>query len=597
MRWEMITGLGIVVVTTAAFWSLNNCEFITFDDHEYVVENTMVNRGLRLQTIGWAFTGVVSANWHPLTLLSHALDCQFFGLNPRAHHLMNLCLHIVNALLLFTLLLRITGHLRPSALTAAFFAVHPLHVESVAWISERKDVLSTMFWLLTTLAYVRYANESRNQLRKKGLSYWLALGFFALGLMSKPMLVTLPLVLLLLDYWPLQRLELKAGGLSSPQLRACLREKIPFFVLTIVSSAVTFIVQARSGAVVPTSHLGLVDRVGNAVISYIRYLCKTVWPTDLAFFYPHPGAWPLWQVIGAGLALAFFTTGVVLMARRFPYLPVGWFWYLCTLVPVIGIVQVGSQAIADRYTYVPLIGLFIMVAWGLQNAEKLGRLCNVALSLVELAGVVVIAGLTAKQVCYWKDSVTLFQHAVAVTTNNPVAHKELGNALIIQGRTTEGMHHLLEAIRLQPNYAEAHAKIALALANQGNAAEAAQYYRQALQVAPDLVEVLNNFAWLLATCPNASLRDGEAAVRYAERACELTHYNKPIMIGTLAAAYAEAGRFQQAVAMAEKAQSLATKFGLVNLAQKNQQLLKLYRSGQPYHEPAEPNSQSTKVVP
>ena len=585
MRREPIICLALVLITASAFWPLNRCDFITFDDHEYIVANPVVNNGLGWGSASGAFTAVVVSNWHPLTLLSHALDCQIFGLNARAHHMVNLLFHTLNGLLLFLLLQRMTGSRWRSALVAALFAVHPLHVESVAWLSERKDVLSTMFGLLSMRAYARYAEEAKARNPRSKIWHGLALGWFALGLMSKPMLVTLPFVLLLLDYWPLARLELSAQGWKLKGLASCLREKIPFFGLAAASSVVTYLVQEQTGAVRSAAYVGFLERISNALISYLRYIGKTVWPSDLAFYYPHPGAWPAWQVIGAGIVLAMVTGAVVRAARRHPYLAVGWFWYLGTLVPVIGLVQVGSQAMADRYTYFPMIGLLMLVAWGVKDAASPWRHCRTALGLAGAVAVTACAGLTWAQLRYWQDGVTLFKHTVEVTSRNPVAQMELGSALVMSGEISEGMPHLREALRLEPGFAEAHGKMGLALARQGKMAEALDHYRQALRYEPNLVEVLNNLGWTLATSADERIRDGQAAIQHASQACELTHYRRPIMMGTLAAAYAEAGRFEEAVAMGEKARALATKVGEKELARKNEELVGLYRSGQPYREP------------
>ncbi|HOC56311.1 MAG TPA: tetratricopeptide repeat protein [Verrucomicrobiota bacterium] len=493
----------LAVATLAVFLPVAWQGFVNYDDSDYVTENAHVQSGLKWANVVWAFTTGHASNWHPLTWLSHMVDCQLFGLEGGWHHMVSVGLHIANSLLLLLLLRRMTGALWRSALVAALFALHPLHVESVAWASERKDVLSTLFFLLTVRAYVEYA-ESRRQLTERGISrrvsayYLLALGCFALGLMSKPMLVTLPFVLLLLDYWPLMRLgSLKSGarngGRPSPPL-ACLLslllEKVPFLLLAAASSAVTYVVQHQGGAVSTSLTLG--ERIANALVSYARYFGKMLWPKDLSILYPHPGHWPMWQVIGSAVLLLAVFAGVVLAARRRPYLAVGWLWFCGTLVPVIGLVQVGIQSMADRYTYVPLIGLFIMLAWGVDALVPARPWRGKALALGAGLALAACALLTARQVRFWRDSEALFGHAVQVTRDNYLAYNNLGFYLSGRGRTAEAMEHYRMALKIKPSYEDALNNLGHALAGQRRFGEAIPLYEAALRVRPKHAEVHNN---------------------------------------------------------------------------------------------------------
>ena len=462
-RPALILGIAITLLTLALYWRVQGHGFLHYDDYQYVVDNPHVRHGLTRQGVLWALTSGYASNWHPLTWLSHMLDCELYGLNPQGHHLNNLLLHIANALLLFRLLLRMTGALWRSAFVAALFALHPLHVESVAWVAERKDVLSTLFWMLTLGAYLRYRE------RPTGTRYLATLFLFALGLAAKPMLVTLPFVLLLLDCWPL-------GRMPSPRsLLPLVREKAPFFVLAALSSVITFWVQSHWGAVVLS--IPLKERLANALVSYVGYGAKMLWPVNLACFYPHPlDGLPLWQAAGALLLLAGVTVAVVRAGRRLPYLAVGWLWYLGTLVPVIGLVQVGAQAMADRYTYVPLIGLFVMLSWGAGSLAAKGPLPKIATAALSAALLAALLPLTWSQISHWKDSETLFAHALEVTDRNLLAHNNLGNALARQGRLEEAEFHLVEALRLRPDYAAAQNNLGILRLRQGRFEEAAGHF-------------------------------------------------------------------------------------------------------------------------
>jgi Tfp pilus assembly protein PilF len=590
------------LTTLAVFWPVRQHEFLNWDDLTYVTINDHVRGGVSWGNVAWAFTHTYSSNWHPLTWISHMLDCQWFGLSPGPPHLVNLGFHVVNALLLLGFLRRVTGAVWRSAVVAGLFALHPLHVESVAWLAERKDVLSTFFFLLTLLAYAAYVERTtrhsplaaRHLPLATALWYALALVCFALGLMSKPMLVTLPFVLLLLDYWPLARFQLQEGTLTPGNLARLVLEKAPFFALALVSSVVTFLAQKKGGAVAAFAMLPFGARLENALVAYGAYLVKFLWPVDLSPIYPHPAHWETWRVIGAALLLVAATAGAWLGRRRFPFLPVGWLWYLGTLVPVIGLVQVGSQAFADRYTYVPLIGIIVALVWlgveaisGLRNrgpSEKgitaPGARRGLMGGVLAIAILSALAWRTAQQVPIWKNTGTLFRHALALTPNNVQALYGLGTYLVENGQLDSGQQLLEEAIRLQPQYPEALGSMADLLDGQGKYADAIRFYQAALQAQPNQAEALNNLAWLRASCPDAAFRDGPEAVRLAAKACQLTDYSKPLFIGTLAAAQAEAGDFAAAITNAERAVALATALRLEETAAKNRGLIDLYRQGQ-----------------
>jgi len=622
------------VATLTVFWPVGRYPFIIFDDWEYVVKNPMVLRGLSWQGLEWAFTTSHSSNWHPLTWVSHMLDVQLFGPNPGWHHLVNLFFHTANSLLLFLVLKRMTGTFWRSALVAGLFALHPLHVESVAWASERKNVLSVFFFMLTLMAYGKYAQSKISSLKSEGAEqrsavrgsrftfhvstyYVLSLALFALGLMSKPMLVTLPFVLLLLDYWPLRRLSFPALQNSSTAPLHLVLEKLPFFALSLASSAITFVAQRSGGAVESLERVPFGARLSNALMAYLLYLQKMVWPSKLSILYLRPqDHWPAWQVALAVLLLSVITALALAPGRQRPYLTVGWFWYLGTLVPVIGLVQVGNQFMADRYTYIPLIGCFIILAWG---GWELASNCRISPRLivpVALLIVVSAGATTCRQVRLWRNTEALFEHCLGITTNNYVAHNILGTALRAEGRVKEAKGHFLEALRMQPAYIAALNNLGIMLTEQGDIDEAAFYlmeairlqperadfyaklgfgfdaqgrlekaiafYRVGLRLQPDQAEACNNLAWILATGAETRLRDGNEAVRLAEHACDLTGYQKTIFVGTLAVAYAQAGRFSEAASMAEKAIALATAAGDNGLAEKNRELLELYKAGKPY---------------
>ncbi len=501
LRRDVLVCLFLIVINLAVYWQTRNHEFVSYDDNAYVTENPHVQAGLTRQTIIWSFTTTHVANWHPLTWMSHMMDCQFYGLNPSGHHLTNVWFHLVNTVLLFLLLNRLTGASWRSGFVAALFVVHPLHVESVAWVAERKDVLCTLFWLLTMWAYIYYVEKPRLH------RYLLTLLTLGLGLMAKPMLVTLPFVLLLLDYWPLGRFQAGPAGsndqgqvqvpLNSVRTRSpssrLIWEKAPFFVVSLASCAVTFLVQQKGGAVETVEAFPLTIRIGNALVSYVSYMGKMIWPQNLAVFYPHPGtSLPGWQAVAAGLLLIFITIGVIRAGRKRAYLTVGWLWYLGTLVPVIGLVQVGAQALADRYTYVPLIGLFIMISWFIPDLLAGWRHRGIVLGGAAVTVVSALMVCTWMQLQHWKNDITLFEHALKVTANNYLAHDSLGNALAQKGMLEKAIAHYQEALRINPNLVNTHNNLGVAFLKRGEINRAIAQYYQALRLKSDSAETHNN---------------------------------------------------------------------------------------------------------
>jgi tetratricopeptide (TPR) repeat protein len=827
-RW-LVAGVCIFLaaITFAVFGQTVRHEFVNYDDNFNVYDNSAVNRGLNLKGVEWAFKFSQWDYWHPLDFLSHMLDCQWYGLHAGGHHLTNILLHTATVILLFLVLRRMmslrsdnsvgatatqAGALWRSAFVAAVFAVHPLRVESVAWVSERKDVLSGLFFMLTLWAYVRYVEKSKVQSPKTKVFYGLVLLFFALGLMSKPMVVTLPFVLLLLDYWPLKRFvplatpgdvsETKSAGWRSyrPVVIRMMVEKLPLFMLSAASCMQTANIGSStigsSTVFEGNKSLPIILRISNAMVSYVAYIWQMVCPVKLAVLYPYPvEGVPLGEVIGAVILLVFISTVLFILRQRHPCFLVGWLWYLGMLVPMIGFVQAGPQARADRHTYLPQIGLYLLLTWAaaeLCTGWRHRRLVLGGLATVILAALIFCARV---QTSYWRNSESLWTHTLACTSDNFIghmnlgdalfkmgkvdeaiaqcqmalqinpdqarahinladalfkigkvdeaiaqyqqalqikpdyaaAHINLGNALLQKGQVDEAIVHYQQALQIKPDYAEAGYNLGNALFQKGNVDEAIASYQQALNIKPDYAEagynlgtallkkgnvdeaiaqyqqalkikpdyveahinlgttllqkgkvdeaivqyqqalqikpnyadahynlgnaliqkgkieeaivhfqkalqlnpddaeacyklgnillqkgrvdeaithlqktlqikpdspdVLNNLAWLLATSPDAHIRDGVQAVKYAERACELTNYKQTIMVGTLAAAFAEAGRFDDAIATAQKACALASESGDQDLLKKNQELLAMYLKHQPYHEATE------KLVP
>ncbi len=544
LRREGVVCLFLVIAILAVYWQVGNHKFVNYDDKDYITENQYVQAGLTLKSIAWAFTSTDVGNWHPLTWLSHMLDCQIYGLNPGGHHFTSVFFHILNSILLFLIFKRMTGAFWESAFVAAFFALHPLHVESVAWAAERKDVLSTFFWMLTMGAYILYVE---NPGIKKHL---LTVLLFALGLMAKPMLITLPFVLLLLDYWPLGRFEIKNLDTTQGSEENLLKntkskkrksrkrlarnvaqakkttgfnyqwslalplvwEKIPLFVLAAVSSIVTFFVQQSGGAVSSLDVLPLFIRISNALVSYISYIVKMILPYNLAVLYPHPKDFSMWQVAGACLLLAFISFMAVKTFKRRPYFLVGWLWYLGTLVLVIGLVQVGAQSMADRYTYIPLTGIFIIIAWGVSDLIAGWRYKKEGLAAVSGIIISTLMVITWFQLRHWTNGITLFSHAINVTENNSIAHNNLGNALKNQGKISEAIKHYTEALRIKPRRAKVHSNLGNALADQGKTSEAIRHYYEALRIKPNYVLAHNNLGNVFASQSKLS----EAIKHYIE---------------------------------------------------------------------------------
>jgi tetratricopeptide (TPR) repeat protein len=494
----------LAILTWAAFWPVLHNGFVNYDDPEYVTENPHVQTGLTTANIHWALTNPHGGNWHPLTSVSHMLDVQLFGQQASWHHAINLLFHTANAVLLYLLLQGLTGRAWRSACVAALFAVHPLHVESVAWMAERKDVLSGFFGLLTLTAYGKYAaglersgkakSETRSskletnpkfKVRKRVIFYALALLFFALGLLSKPMLVTLPFVLLLIDFWPLERIKWRGNGkIQGAAWSKLLLEKIPFLVLSVGSSLMTLWAQKGTGALSSLEALPLEFRISNALVSYVRYLTKAIWPTNLAVFYPPPEAWPVGVVAGAAMMLITITGLVFWFAMKFPQLPIGWFWFLGTLVPVIGLIQVGRQAMADRYSYLPLIGIFIAVVWSVSDWAARVATARKWMPSVGVAAVGVCAVLTWVQASYWRDTKSLFEHAIAATGENAVAENNLGTFLFKANDLEKAEPHFAAAVRIKRNYPEALMNLGLCRERSGLTNEAIVYYERAVQVQP-----------------------------------------------------------------------------------------------------------------
>jgi tetratricopeptide (TPR) repeat protein len=728
--------LALAAVTLAAYAPALRCDFLTFDDQAYVTENRHVMTGLTWQSIAWAFRNVTAGNWHPLTMLSHILDCQIYGLRPWGHHLTNVLLHVANTVILFLLLARMTAALWRPACVAALFALHPAHVESVAWVAERKDVLCAFFWLLAILAYARDAEG-----QKRGIYYAGALLFFLLALLAKPMAVTLPCVLLLLDFWPLRRM-------ASTSWRHLVAEKLPFFALTALWCPITIWAQRQGHSMASVRELPMAERIGHALISYLNYIRVLAFPRHLAVYYPYPNHEPVALAVVAGAVLALVTGLAVAAVGRRPYLLVGWLWFLGMLVPVIGLVQAGGQGWADRYLYLPSIGLFVIVVWA--GAEAAARFP--AVKYFAPAALAALAVATVVELRYWKDTRTLFSRAMEVTQDNymamtlvgsmeadrgdldgaiklyrdalrclpnypeghffyaralerkgqtapaiaeytkalqlrpafdqahlmlglllarqknydeAVAHfqaalksnsdsasaqNDWGRVLQTQGRWQESIGHYQEALRLDPALAEAHNNLGidylqtgrladgagelrmalklnpgnvetrfnlaqalnqqrqwadaaqllkplalaqpanpnsqyqygLALENLGQTRDAMSHYAAALLQNPDFPDALNALAWIIATDPRPELRNGSQAVELARRACDLTAHQQPAMLLTLAAAYAETGRWSEALAAVKQGEALAASKGDADLEDRASRLRQALAAGQPF---------------
>lgn len=654
--------LALALLTLVLYLPVRQHSFLLYDDPEYITANPVVLAGVSGAGIVWAFTAFHAANWHPLTWLSHMVDCELFGPDSGAHHLVNVLWHVLNTVLVFVLMQRLLGKVRPAALVAALFAWHPLHIQSVAWAAERKDVLSTCFGLLAILAYVRWAARGDTstlacRLQKQG--YWLSLCFFVFSLMSKPMLVTLPFLLLLLDLWPLRRcrgLSLSADAQLQIKPRQAVLEKCPFFALTLLSCVITYLAQRSGEAVVALEGHAFGARLANAAASYAGYLWKTIWPQNLAVIYPlEKSPSPVLTAAGVLLVVGLGYLGWRLRRER-PHLLVGWLWYVGMLVPVIGLVQVGGQAMADRYTYLPLTGIFLVLA---VEAERLAGKWNVRfLAAAAVLVLLALAATTRWQLRYWRDSESLFARALAVTEGNAVAHVNYGMAIEESGRRAEARVQYAAAVRLNPGLAQAHNNLANLLDEPGERETALEHYRTALKLKPQAAQTHANLAslliamgrgeeaqqhyaevqriavndgrphytvgkaWLkagraaeaihclhgavqrdpehlpslaalarvLATGPDPSQRNGRRAVELATRAAELTGGQHPLVMDTLAAAYAEAGQFAAAVETQRRALDLAEGGG-PELLEAMRRRLDQYQAGQPWREAVETSVQ------
>jgi Tfp pilus assembly protein PilF len=484
--------LTLIVASLIAYEPMRHNDFVDYDDEVYVTRNTQVLKGLTKEGCAWAFTEAVTAHWHPLTWLSHMLDIELFGANPFWHHLIGLLFHITNTLLLFWIFNKMSKAPWQSFFVAAFFALHPLHVESVAWVSERKDVLSGFFWMLTIAAYIKYAANPNIQ------RYVLVVLSFMLGLMAKPMLVTLPLVLLLLDYWPLERFKWEQENKAALSGRLIV-EKVPLLLLSAISAVITFVAAQHGGAMMRGENYSLMTRVSNASVAYIYYIAKLFCPTKLAVLYPHQGDnLPLWQLIVASLTLIFITTVVFCLALRKRFLLVGWLWYLGTLIPVIGLVQVGSQAVADRYTYLPSIGIFIMLAWGVAELFAHWKYKKILISFTTSMLMIALIIATRTQVSYWKNTLTLYEHTLEITKNNYVIHNNYGCYLRNQGVLDAAIENFNKALQIKPDYVAALNNLGMTLRTQGKIDQAVIQWQKALDLQPYHPNVNANLGFALA---------------------------------------------------------------------------------------------------
>ena len=535
-RPDLLILLGLAIVTFGIYAQVIGHQFITLDDDSYITENSMVNRGVTLAGLDWAFTTFYAGNWHPLTWITHMIDSQLFGMNAGGHLLLNALIHVANTLLVFWFLLRTTHARWPSALVAALFALHPLHVESVAWASERKDTLSTFFGLLSLIAYVRYAEAPSS-----GRYVWTAITL-ALGLLAKPMLVTWPFVMLLLDYWPLRRFDLTSRKEVATKLWPLLREKLPLFALVAASAVITTVAQSHGGGVRTFTEFPIALRLSNALASYAKYVLLTFWPNDLAVYYPYTATGtPVWQIICAAFLLIGIMAFCLFQRKIRPYLIVGWLWFLGTLVPVIGLVQVGGQTMADRYFYIPSIGLFIAVVFGLADIAKTRHVAP-SLSAGIAGGVLLaLATLTNAQIHRWRDSFTLFEHALAVTPPNLTIENDLGSAMSRSGLHDEAAAHFEKALKITPDHYTSLLNMGVTRFYQGRLPEAVEYYQAALRSQPDAPKAHDLLGMALAM-QNRS----EAALDEIRRAVELAPKDTDIR-KDLGVTLARLGRIPEAI--------------------------------------------------
>ena len=586
MRLKVFICLLLAGITLAIYWPASHFSFVYYDDQLFLLRPEVAS-GLNVYSIDWAIKGTVSADWQPIILFSFLLVHQFFGLNPGAEHLVNVFFHAANTVLLFLVLVQMTSATWRSGIVAAIFAWHPLRVESVAWIAERKDVLFTFFMLFSLWGYAFYAQAKREKpvsgtpTKPSFLSpigyYNLSLAFFIASFLCKAMVVTLPFLFLLLDYWPLQRL-------NRSTIRPLISEKIRFFALSAFFCTLTFWTHKTHADIHSLQNFGVGMRVENAILSYVNYLGKFFWPANLAVLYPYPQSYDIVQVMLAALLLLAISVFCILQISRRPYLAVGWFWYLGAMLPVIGFVRFGDQAMADRFTYITLIGpsvSLIWLVWEWVRNSSLWKCLALSVTVVVLAACVV---LTVRQLQFWRDTVTLFTHTIAVTPENGVAEYTLALGLEHERLLRQASVHYRIATTMRPdaNHFVANFYFAELLANSGYYQEAEKRLEAALQIDPNSTGAMNNLAWTLATAPDANARDGARAVQWAERACELTHSQNPNYMTTLAAAYAEAGRFDDAVDMTQKAIALAEQYNNEQFYEANQELLPTYQAHKTY---------------
>jgi protein O-mannosyl-transferase len=560
--------LGLTALVWFVFGQTRSYPFINFDDPEYVYEVPQINQGLTVSGVIWALTGVLSPSWCPLTNISHMLDAQFFGMNAGGHHLTNVVLHALSAILLAFVLWNGTGASWRSAFVAAIFAIHPLRVESVAWVTERKDVLSGLFFMLTLGAYVWYA-------RRRSLGRYMVMSIlFACGLLSKPMLVTTPVVLLLLDYWPLRR------GTNSRAWWRLIVEKFPLFALSALACVAAVLTQtvAERSLVPPSLWL----RTQNAFVSIVVYIRQTFWPTDLGVFYPHPADHLNgWLVLLSAVLVVGISCFAFVVRRQHPYVIVGWCWYVVMLSPVLGIVQAGKQAHADRFTYLPQIGLYLIISWAVAEVTIRWPKRRTILAGAAILVIGTLAVMARGQTTYWRDSESLWSHTIDVTKDNAFAHASLADLLLRRGRLDEAIAHCHETLRINANDADAHNNLGLALLQKGAENDAAAEFRKSLEIDPNHMNAAPNLAWILATSSNPATRNGDRAVELAENVLHHAGHPNAIVLRTLAAAYAEIGRFSDAVTAAEQASQLAMAQGDSGLSQDLERAISYYKMGRP----------------
>ena len=570
-RPDLLILLGLAVMTFAIYAQVIGHQFITLDDDAYIRENAMVNRGVTLAGVAWAFTTFDQGNWHPLTWIAHMIDSQLFGMNAGGHLLVNALIHVANTLLVFWFLLRTTHARWPSALVAALFALHPLHVESVAWAAERKDTLSTFFGLLSLIAYARYA-EARSNSRYA----WTAITL-ALGLLAKPMLVTWPFVMLLLDYWPLRRFDLTSRKDVATKLWPLLREKLPLFALVAASAVITSLAQSHGGTVRTFQEFPITLRLANALASYVKYVLLAFWPNDLAVYYPYTTAGiPPWQIICAAFLLIGITAFCFFQRKIRPYLVVGWLWFLGTLVPVIGIVQVGGQTMADRYFYIPSIGLFIVIAFGLADVARSWRVAPSLRTGIAVVVLLILATLTNAQIHRWSDSFTLFKHTLAVTPPNLMIENDLGSALSSSGLHDEAAVHFEKALEIIPAHYDsllydALLNMGITRFYQNRLPEAIEYCQSALRLRPDAPKAHDLLGMALAMQGH-----GEAALDEIRHAAELAPNDADIQ-KDLGVTLARLGRIPESIDHFHE----ALRLNPYNASAHNNLGLSLLQSGKP----------------